>query len=169
MFRYLKYKKSAKKKMFLDEDINMMDFPEYIDDYERSLIKTNLAETLKIKQQESDILEVYDFINNITNTKTNKDEQNIINQNTDNFFEENKNGTINNKNNKANKNNEFDFLSMFNGGDKNKNNDENKKENENEKNKEKEEEYENIDSLFDFSQNPNIQIKMKKRKKLKLI
>ena len=155
MFRYLKYKKSAKKKMFLDEDINMMDFPEYIDDYERSLIKTNLAETLKIKQQESDILEVYDFINNITNTKTNKDEQNIINQNTDNFFEENKNGTINNKNNKANKNNEFDFLSMFNGGDKNKNNDENKKENENEKNKEKEEEYENIDSLFDFSQNPN--------------
>ena len=153
MFRYLKYKKNVKKKMFLDEDINMMDFPEYIDDYERNLIKTNLAETLKIKHQESDIFKVYDFINNITNTKTNKDDQNIINQNTNNFFEENKNESTNNKNNKENKNNEFDFLSIFNGGDKDKNNTENKKENE--KNKGKEEEYENIDSLFDFSQSPN--------------
>ena len=170
MFRYLKYKKNVKKKMFLDEDINMMDFPEYIDDYERNLIKTNLAETLKIKHKESDILEVYDFINNIKNTKTNKDDQNIINQNTNNFFEENKNETTNNKNNKENKNNEFDFLSIFNGGDKDKNNTENKKENE--KNKGKEEEYENIDSLFDFSQSQNNEstksIKKEKKEEVKI-
>jgi hypothetical protein len=47
MFRFLKFKKKVKKKMFLDEDFNMIDFPEYIDDYERTFLKMDFEETAK--------------------------------------------------------------------------------------------------------------------------
>ena len=73
MFRFLKFKKKVKKKMFLDEDFNMIDFPEYIDDYERTFLKMDFEETAKIITPESNMLEIFDFINNII--VTDKDKQ----------------------------------------------------------------------------------------------
>ena len=175
IFKFLRYQNKVKRKRFLDEEINMIDFPEFIDDYERCFLKINFADTSKKKTQGSDILEVYDFINNITNT--NKEDQNITRQKTYNLYGDSKNKTTDNKNNEENKTKEFDFLSMFDVGDKNqdkdknldKNNDKNqdkdkdkdkdknqdKDKKENENNKEKEKEFENFDLLFDFSESPN--------------
>ena len=68
----------------------MIDFPEFIDDYERCFLKINFADTSKKKTQGSDILEVYDFINNITNT--NKNDQNITKQKTYNLYGDNYSG-----------------------------------------------------------------------------
>ena len=145
MFRFLKFKKKVKKKMFLDEDFNMIDFPEYIDDYERTFLKMDFEETAKIITPESNMLEIYDFINNII--ITDKDKQAINKKKTMNLSKDNKNTATDNKNDLP------DILSMFAIEDK----DKNKKENENINKKEegKKKENNSNDLLFDFSKSLN--------------
>ena len=145
MFRFLKFKKKVKKKMFLDEDFNMIDFPEYIDDYERTFLKMDFEETAKIITPESNMLEIYDFINNII--VTDKDKQALNKKKTMNLSKDNKNASTDIKNDVP------DILSMFAIEDK----DKNKKENENINKKEegKEKENNSNDLIFDFPKSQN--------------
>ena len=154
MFRFLKFKKKVKKKMFLDEDFNMIDFPEYIDDYERTFLKMDFEETAKIITPEANMLEIYDFINNII--VTDKDKQALNKKKTMNLSKDNKNTTSDNKNDVP------DILSMFAIEDK----DKNKKENENINKKEegKKKENNSNDLLFDFSKSLNNENKKEKEK-----
>ena len=145
MFRFLKFKKKVKKKMFLDEDFNMIDFPEYIDDYERTFLKMDFEETAKIITPEANMLEIYDFINNII--VTDKDKQALNKKKTMNLSKDNKNTATDNKNDLP------DILSMFAIEDK----DKNKKENENINKKEegKKKENNSNDLIFDFPKSQN--------------
>ena len=139
MFRFLKFKKKVKKKMFLDEDFNMIDFPEYIDDYERTFLKMDFEETAKIITPEANMLEIYDFINNII--VTDKDKQALNKKKTMNLSKDNKNASTDIKNDVP------DILSMFAMEDKD------KKENKKKEGKEKENNSNNL--IFDFSTSLN--------------
>jgi lysozyme family protein len=75
MFKFLKFKNKVKKNLFLDEEIDINEFSEYKNDYEKSIQKLkniNSEGESYEKKEENDILEVFDFINNVTNTRFKK-------------------------------------------------------------------------------------------------
>ena len=147
MFKFFKFKNKVKKNLFLDEEIDINEFSEYKNDYEKSIQKLkylNSEGESYEKKEENDILEVFDFINNVTNTD--KDNQAKIEDLTFWTDAENTENSI-----PSNNEEELTFGFDFNFDDKdapNKKQEEYKK-NENKIKKEKEK----IDSFFDFKKN----------------
>ena len=75
-FKFLSFKRATKRNLFLGKDINMKEYTEYQDIYQKSVenIKNlegplaSQGESKKEKNEENNIMEVFDFINNVTNT-----------------------------------------------------------------------------------------------------
>ena len=72
LIKFLGFKRAAKKNLFLGKDINLNQYSEYHDDYVKSVLKLKSMEGTdsgeKEKKGENSISEVFDFINNVTNT-----------------------------------------------------------------------------------------------------
>ena len=150
IFKFLKFKNKVKKNFFLDEEIDIEEFSEYKNVYEKSVqkIKNLNAEEGDSKENKegNNILEVFDFINNVTNTD--KDNQTKIKELT--FWSDTESNTDNNINiSNQEENLTFGFDFDFEEKEKIDKKVEEKDKNENKKKKENE----NIESFFDFKKN----------------
>ena len=161
IFKFLKFKNKVKKNLFLDEEIDINEYSEYKNDYEKSIQKLkflNFEGESYEKKEENDILEVFDFINNVTNTD--KDNQTKIKDLT--FWTDTEPNT---ENDASNNEEELTFGFDFDFEDKDKPNKKTEEKNKTEikTKKEKEKEKEKIDSFFDFKKNmSNSSNKLKK-------
>ena len=161
IFKFLKFKKKVKKNIFLDEPINIEDFSEFKNDYEESIEKIKNLTTegeSNIKKDDNDIIEVFDFINNVTNTDKNKQ----TNLKELSFWMDTEENTENNKelkdiNNLSNKDEELTFEFDFEIDEKKKSDKlDDKKIKETKKNEEKaKKEIKNNEPIFDFNKNLN--------------
>ncbi len=71
LIKFLSFKRATKRKLFLGKEMNIKDYIEYKDDYLKSVQKLkNLEDDIgnTIEKRDSKIIEVFDFINNVTNT-----------------------------------------------------------------------------------------------------
>ena len=146
IFKFLSFKRATKRNLFLDKEINMKEYPEYQDMYLKSVEKLNNMENVSgvsdenkgKAKEENNIMEVFDFINNVTNG-TNNNEANIKELEFWNAGENNENNNNGNKNEEIKLTFGFDFE----GGDK-------KGESGNKK-----EDGKNLEDAFDFTDNKN--------------
>jgi hypothetical protein len=79
LLKFLSFKRATKRNLFLGKDINLKEYSEYQDDYIKTVEKLKTLEggafsEGKAEQKKDDnIMEVFDFINNVTNTDKNKE------------------------------------------------------------------------------------------------
>ena len=144
LIKFLSFKRATKRKLFLGKEMNIKDYIEYQDDYLKSMEKLKNFEGNNgnnIEKRDSNIMEVFDFINNVTNT----DKDNEVKIKELSFWaeaDENKDNQNKNQNLEAQLTFGFDF--DFEESDKNKKTDEKEK---------KKDDNKNIQNAFDFSNN----------------
>ena len=156
LIKFFSFKRATKRNLFLGKEINIKEFIEYQDDYLKSVEKLKILETgenkgeKKEKKEDNNIMEVFDFINNVTNTD--KDNEAKIKELS---FWDNADNQDNNQ--KKNEVAELTFGFDFDFDENSKN----KKGGENEKKDEKK----NIDDIFDFGNDNNKSNPKKEEKK----
>ena len=77
LIKFLSFKRAAKRKVFLGKDLNIREYKEYQDTYTKTIeifksLESGPISSDKKEEEKGDnnILEVFDFINNVTNTDT---------------------------------------------------------------------------------------------------
>ena len=73
MLKFLSFKRATKRNLFLGKDININEFKEYQNEYLKSVeklkeLESGSGDNKEEKKEDNNILEVFDFINNVTNT-----------------------------------------------------------------------------------------------------
>ena len=158
LVKFLSFKRAAKRNLFLGKEFNIKDYIEYEDDYQKSLEKLKIlgsgegtGENKKEKKEDNSIMEVFDFINNVTNTD--KDNEAKIKELS--FWNEGEGNQDNNVKNNGEA--ELTFGFDFDFGESNKN----KKEGENENKKEEKK----VEDIFDFGNQQSNKVDNKKENK----
>ena len=73
MLKFLSFKRATKRNLFLGKEININEFKEYQNEYLKSVeklkdLEAESGDSKEEKREDNNILEVFNFINNVTNT-----------------------------------------------------------------------------------------------------